>query len=137
MRTVYPLFAAQRLRGAAGLEDLATAVVKALAVDTNAYTYSPAHEFLASIPELARVATSPAVGGKTFVGGNFDCSDPVFTFLAGASTVRALVLFLDSGDPETSRLVFYSEDELGLPLVPPAAGGVRTWKLPAAGPFRL
>jgi hypothetical protein len=58
------------------LIDLSAVSVKALLVDGADYTYDASHEFLSSVPSGARIATSGALGSKTFANGVFDSADP-------------------------------------------------------------
>ena len=111
---IYPRANEQLLQG--GI-DLLTANVKVVAVDTGAYTYSAAHEFLSDIPAGARIATSPNLSGKTVTNGTFDCADFTFAAFSGP-TVEALVVFIDTGTAATSRLIAYLDQNALLPFTP-------------------
>ena len=93
--------------------------VKALLVDLGNYTYNVADDFLNDIPSLARVATSSVLTGKTINdAAEFHSNDPVFLSVAGAS-IEAIVLFIDSADESTSRLLMFQDTGVtGLPLTP-------------------
>lgn len=91
--------------------------IKAVLVDTGAYTYSAAHDFLDDIPSGARVATSGALTSKTATDGVADAADLSLVGVTGA-TVEALVLFVDTGDQSTSRLIAYIDTATGLPVTP-------------------
>lgn len=111
---IYPKAKEAILRG---LIDLSSSTVKAVLVDTGEYTYSAAHEFLTSLPALARISTT-TMGGKTVTDGVFDAADLVFTAVTGA-TCEALVLYKDTGTEGTSRLVAYFDSaSSGLPVTP-------------------
>lgn len=93
-----------------------SAVVKAALVDTGTYTFSQAHEFLTSL--TGRVGTDQTLTGKTFADGVFDADDSVFPAVSGA-TVEAIVIYVDTGTPATSRLVAYIDaGATGLPVTP-------------------
>lgn len=93
---------------------LTSAVVKVVLVDTATYTYSAAHTALSDIPSGARIATTPALTGKTFTGGTFDADDATITGVTGAS-IEAGVVYVDTGVPSTSTLLSFHD---GLTLTP-------------------
>jgi hypothetical protein len=99
--------------------DLSAVNVRAILVDTGAYTYNDAHDFLGDIPSGARIAVSGNLVGKAFGDdGSFDSDDPTFTGVSGAS-IEAIVLYFHTGTDSTSRLVMYQDTGVtGLPLTP-------------------
>ena len=102
--------------------------VKALLVDTGAYTYSAAHEFLSDIPSGARVAASANLSSKTLtVVANdvtFDCADYTITVGVSQPSCEALVYYVDTGVVGTSRLLVFDDTfSSGMPYTPPAGGG--------------
>ena len=110
-----------------------TGVVKAALVDTGTYTYSAAHQFLSDL--TGRVGTDQTLGTKTFVNGVFDAADATFPAVTGA-TVEAIVLYLDTGTPSTSRLISYVDT--GVPTLPVTPnGGDITIQWNASGIFQL
>lgn len=138
MRTVYPLFAYDRLVG--GGLDISGLPIRALAVRTTGagtvYTYSAGHQFLSSVPAAARQAVSDPLENVTHTDGNLDADDPLLTFGPAPETTSALILYVDTGVEATSQLMYYTEDEAGLPFVP-NPDQVCTWQFPADGPFQL
>lgn len=125
----------------AGL-NLDTANVKAVAVDTAAYTYSDSHEFLSDIPGGALIATSGNLASKT-IGtvttddARFDCADFTLTFAAAQPTCEALVYYVDTGAAGTSYLFKYTDTSPSLPLTPPPGGGDVAVVVSANGVFEL
>lgn len=99
--------------------DLSAVSVRAILVDTAAYTYDDAHDFLDDIPAGARIAVSGNLTGKSFGDdGSFDSDDPVFTGVSGAS-IEAIVLYVHTGTESTSRLIMHQDTGVdGLPLSP-------------------
>ena len=99
--------------------DLSAVNVRAILVDTGAYTYNDAHDFLDDIPSGARIAVSGNLAGKAFGDdGSFDSDDPTFTGVSGAS-IEAIVLYVHTGTDSTSRLILYQDAGVtGLPLTP-------------------
>ena len=115
-----------------------TDTVKWVLVDAADYTLSlSAHTFLSDIPAAARVATSPALANKTAVAGVADADDVVIAAATG-DQAEALVLFVDTGNAATSRLILYTDEGTGLPVQPNGGditiahdntAGVRIFKL--------
>ena len=106
-------------------------VIKVVLVDYALYTLDlDNHEFLSDIPAGARVATTPALTGKTRVGGVLDADDPSFGNVSGAQS-EAIVLFQDTGAPGTSRLLFVFDNAApatpGLPVSPNGGPLAITW----------
>lgn len=94
------------------------------------------HQYLSSIPAPARVATSPLLAGKTSTAGVAGASNTVFTALTGA-VVHAVVLFQDTGDPATSRLIAYNNEYPSLPFTPNGGDLTIEWDSGADRIFRL
>ena len=99
--------------------DLSAVNIRAILVDTGAYTYDDAHDFLDDIPSGARIAVSENLTGKTFGdNGSFDSDDPAFIGVSGAS-IESIVLYVHTGTDSTSRLIMYQDNGVtGLPLTP-------------------
>lgn len=99
--------------------DLSAVNVRAMLVDTGAYTYNDGHDFLDDIPSGARIAVSGNLSNKAFGDdGSFDSDDPMFTAVAGVS-IEAIVLYVHTGTDSTSRLIMYQDTGVtGLPLTP-------------------
>ena len=107
--------------------DFGTDAVKCVLVDTDSYIVSRAgDQFLADIPVLAQVSTSADLANKTIVGRIIDADDVVFTAVAGAES-EALVIFQDTGDINTSRLICYIDTGTGLPVTPNGADLTIKW----------
>jgi hypothetical protein len=115
MNAIYPKASEQMLQG--GI-DLLTDAVKLVLVDADDYTYNASHEFLSSIPAGARVATSPNLSGKTVTNGLFNASGTSFASVSG-DEAEAIVVFVDTGNESTSRLIAYLDTgHTGLPITP-------------------
>jgi hypothetical protein len=99
---------------ATGAINLGTATIK-VALVTSAYTYSSAHQFYSSVNSFV-VGTPVAISGQTVSGGGIlTVSGPVtFTAVSGSAT-SALVVFVDTGTPSTSRLIEFID---GVATVP-------------------
>lgn len=86
----------------------------AVGLVSNAYTFSANHEFLSSLGSL--VGTPQELEGKTITDGVFDADDVGFGALAPGNTVKALVIFKDTGNPSTSPLICYLDEVTGFPF---------------------
>jgi hypothetical protein len=93
-----------------------TDTVKCILVDDAFYTYSAAHQYLSDVPGAARIATSPALTGKTATDGQMDANDPVFSSVAAGGPYENLIFYIDSGVEGTSELLFFIDTATGLPV---------------------
>lgn len=110
-----------------GLIDWDTDNIKAVLVDTGAYTVDLAtHDNLDDIAAGARIATSANLGSKTVTDGVADAADVVFTAVSGAS-VEAIVIYKDTGTASTSRLIAWIDTATGLPITPNGSDITITW----------
>lgn len=104
---------AQKILG--GAINFASDTIKACLVSSS-YTFSAAHEFVSDLG--TRIGTEQTLAGKSVAGGVFDADDLDFGPLAPGSTVKAVVLYKDTGNPSTSPLWLYldSGSAVGLPF---------------------
>jgi hypothetical protein len=111
-----------------GTVNFSTDNIKALLVDTGAYTVDlTTHANLSDIPTLARIATSSNLSSKTVAGGAADAADVAFTAVVGP-TVEAIVLYKDTGSAATSRLIAYIDTGVsGLPVTPNGGDITVSW----------
>lgn len=89
------------------------------------YTYSVAHEFLSEIGGL--VGAPVALANNDITGGIFDADDLDFGALAPGNTVKALVLYKDTGAPATSPLLCYLDSVTGFPFATNGGGVSIPW----------
>ena len=110
--TTYPK-GAQKILGAA--INFAADTIKACLVSSS-YTFSTAHEFVSDLG--TRIGTDQTLAGKSVAGGVFDADDLDFGLLPPGNTVKAVVLYRDTGNPSTSPVLFYfdSGPSVGLPF---------------------
>lgn len=131
---IYPLYK-QALMQADTNVDIVTGDTKATLVDTDVYTYSAAHQFesdLSGVVGTAQSLTTKSVG----TDGSFDSDNPTWSAVSAGTTVEAIVLYIDTGTPTTSRLVAYIDtDQSGLPFS--TNGGDVTFTVAAGGWFTL
>lgn len=121
---VYPIFKQELIQGTSGTSLGGT--LKAALIDLADYTYSAAHDFWDDV-SVGVVGTPQTIGSKTYVNGLLDGADVTFTAVTG-DPCEAIVLFLDTGTPATSRLVaFLDTGVTGLPVTPNGGDITITW----------
>lgn len=92
--------------------------IKVYLIDAADYTVNLATDQFASvIAGAAKVATSGNLAGKTVTNGVADASDFSFTAVTG-DPCEALVIWQDTGNQATSRLIAYIDTATGLPVTP-------------------
>lgn len=129
---IYPKYKEALLDAAANV-DINDGTVKVALVDTGTYTYNSAHEFLTDLSGV--VGTAETIGNTTVTNGVFDGDNVTYTAVTGNS-VEALVIYIDTGNAGTSRLVAYIDTSVtGLPVTP--NGGDITINWNASGIFAL
>lgn len=122
---VYPKYL-EALLDASSNVDLNDGTVKVALVDTGTYTYSAAHDFYDDV-SAAVVGTPQTINNTTVTNGLFDGDDVTFSAVTGA-TVEALVIYIDTGTPGTSRLVAYIDTGVtGLPITPSGGDITLAW----------
>jgi len=128
---IYPKWKEALLQGSS--DSTLNGTVKVALIDTGTYTYNAVHNMLDDISGV--VGTAQTLASKTYTNGYFDAGDAVFSAVSGA-TVEALIIYIDTGTPSTSRLVAYLDTGFtGLPVTP--NGGDITVQWDAAGIFRI
>ena len=113
---IYPLYKEALLTGSSNIS-LSAGDVKIDLVDTGAYTYSAAHDFHDDVAGASIISTTANLGTKTVTSGVFDAADTSFSSVTGVSC-EALIIWIDTGTPGTSRLVAYIDTATGLPVTP-------------------
>jgi hypothetical protein len=121
--------------------NLATADIRVCLVDLADYTYSPAHEFLSSVPSGARDGHTPVALASKTVGtvaaGVFDAADTTLVGVTGDPR-EAAILFVHTGSDATARMLwFFDTGVTGLPFTPPGGGGDCTLQWNASGIFAI
>lgn len=112
---VYPKYKEAVIQASSGSSLAGT--LKAVLIDTADYTYNAAHDFYDDVSAGA-VGTPGTIGSKTYTNGLLDGADVTFTAVTG-DPCEAIILFLDTGTPSTSRLVAYLDTSVtGLPVTP-------------------
>lgn len=120
-----------------GSIDWDTNTIKVVLVDTADYTVNlTSHQFLSDVPALARVATSPALTGKTVAAGVADAADVTLTAVTG-DPCEALIIYQDTGVEATSRLIAYIDTATGLPVTPNGGDITIAWDNGANKIFKL
>ena len=130
---IYPKYKEAILQSASN-SDILNGTVKSALVDTDVYTYSATHQFYSDLSGV--VGTPQTIGAsKSVTGGVFDGADVTYTSVTGAEC-EALVIYIDTGNTGTSRLVAYIDTSVsGLPVTP--NGGDISVQWNASGIFAL
>lgn len=103
--------------------DLVNDTIKAVLVDTADYTVDLVNDAnLEDIPAGGRLATA-TLANKSVSGRVFDADNPTFSGVTG-DPGEALVLYKDTGDESTSRLIAYVD---GLSFTPDGNDIVASW----------
>jgi hypothetical protein len=79
-------------------------------------------QFLSDIASGARVGGSNSLTGKTTTNGVADADDVTFPAVSSGATVESMVIYQDTGNPSTSRLIAYV-DTLGTGAFPITPNG--------------
>lgn len=129
---LYPIWKSALLQASAN--SALTGTVKAALIDVGVYTYNVAHDFWDDAAPGV-VGTPVSIANHTYANGIFDGDDVVFTAVTGAS-VEAIIIYIDTGTPSTSRLVAYIDTGVtGLPVTPNGGNISVAWN--ASGIFQL
>ncbi len=103
-----------------------TADIRALLIDTSLYTFSAAHDFLDDVAALSRIDAAVALTGLSTTGGVFDAGD--VTFPAPTTvTAGAVILYVHTGTPGTSKLLMFIDTATGIPLTTSGADVTVRW----------
>lgn len=98
--------------------DWAANDIKVYLIDVADYTVNLATDQFANvIAGAAKVATSGNLASKTSTNGVADAADITFTSVTG-DPCEALVIWQDTGNQATSRLIAYIDTATGLPVTP-------------------
>ena len=100
--------------------------IKAVLVDSGAYTFSAAHQFISDVPSGARISSIQTLSGKTATDGACDANDLTFPSVSGAS-IEVIIIFKDTGTEATSPVLAYIDSGTGLPITPNSGDIIVTW----------
>lgn len=114
---VYPKFMEAMIGQAFSGSPSITGTLKAVLLDLADYTYNAAHDFYDDASAGA-VGTPVTLASLTFLNGLLDAADSTLSSVTGDQS-EAILLFLDTGTPSTSRLVAYLDTGItGIPVTP-------------------
>jgi hypothetical protein len=109
------LYAKGKQRTLGALVNWETSVIRAALVSTS-YTQNLTTDEFFSIISAHVLGTPQTLANKTITNGVFDADDALFSAVAAGSTCKAVVLYIDSGNPSTSALLAYIDTVTGFPL---------------------
>ena len=111
-----------------------TADIRAMLVTTG-YNFNATHEFLNIVEAFRAPGTTDIVmTGKTTTDGVFDADDVNFAAVPAGSTLRGVVLYVNTGNPATSPLLHFVGLIAGFPLASNGAEILVRW---SNGSFRI
>jgi hypothetical protein len=111
--------------------------VKAALIDTGLHdpdTTITGDEFLGDV-SAGVIATTGNLANKTVVDGVFDADNAALPDAGGGATGEEVVLYVDTGNPATSRLLALIDTATGLPLTLDGTNDTIQWH--ASGIFAL
>lgn len=88
--------------------------VKAALVDTADVSYNAAHDMYDDI-SAGVVGTPATLGSKTYTNGVFDATDVADYDANAGDSAEAIVIYIDTGTPSTSRLVAWIDSFTATP----------------------
>jgi hypothetical protein len=131
---IYPKYKAALLDASANV-DINDGTVKVALIDTADEAYNAADEFLSDVTGAGIVGTAQTIGTTTITSGLFDGDNVTFSAVTG-DPCEALIIYIDTGNSATSRLVaFIDTGVTGLPVTPNGGDITITWN--ASGIFQL
>lgn len=113
-----------------------TDTVKAVLVGAGYTPDVTADTHLADVPGGEIIATSGALSAKTETGGVAAADNTTFTAVSGADG-HFVVVYQDTGDPTTARLIALIDTAVGLPVTPGGGNIVVSWDTGPNKIFRL
>lgn len=109
--------------------------IKACLVDSASYTPdTAANQFLSDLSGV--VATSGNLASKTTTDGVADAADVTFSSVTGNQS-EFIVVYQDTGEASTSRLIALVDTATGLPVTPNGGDIVVQWDSAANKIFKL
>lgn len=111
--------------------------IKAVLVDAADYTPNMStHQFLSDIAGAGRVATSGNLANKTSTAGVADADDITISTVSG-DQFEYVVLYQDTGNAATSRLICLIDTATGLAFTPSGGDIILQWDNGANKIFKL
>lgn len=109
-----------------GTMDWLTITAKVVLIDTTHYSFNATHQYYSTISGSAIVAGPVTITTPTAVDGAAGGDNVTFSSVSGA-TVRAIIVYEDTGTPSTSRLIAYIDTATGLPITPNGGDIILQW----------
>lgn len=106
---IYPEWKEDAIQFTSG-RSLASTNVRVAFADTGTYTYAGTDEFYADLAGMnpGTRAGGQALANKTYANGTLNADDSVFTALSGATSLEAIIIYIDDGSADaTSPLFLY------------------------------
>ena len=121
-----------------GSLDWDSGTIKAVLIDEALYTVDLAnHDNLDDVPAGARVGTPQTLTGKTVTAGVADAGNITFPNVPLHDPVEAILIYQDTGNEATSRLIAYINSATGLPVTPNGGDIAVEWSNDSNRIFKL
>jgi hypothetical protein len=124
-----------------GSIDWDTDDIKVILVDKDAgagYTLDLANDtYLADVTAATIIATSGNLASKTVAAGVADAADLTFSAVGAGYTIDYLIIYQDTGNAATSRLIGCIDTATGLPYTTSGANVTVAWDNGANRIFKL
>lgn len=104
--------------------DLSSLAVKLMLVNIAGGHYVPnfsTDQFLSAIASGDRIASTAALTSVSITNGIFNAANTVFSSVPAGPAAGAFVIYVDTGNPATSPLLWYMDSYSGLPVTPNGA----------------
>lgn len=112
--------------------------IKGVMVDLGAYSADSAlHQYLSDVPGGARYGAPVTLASKTVAAGVADAADVSITGIVAAPTLEGILIYQDTGNPATSRLIALIDTATGLPVSAGATQCDISWSNGATKIFKL
>jgi len=111
--------------------------VKVSLVDSDVTAFSSAHEFYSDLVDTSNgIIATANLDNCTVVDSTLDADDVVFDSVNTAIESEALMIWIDTADANTSRLVAWLDSNIdGLPITPDGSNVAITWS--TSGIFKI
>ena len=125
----------ESLMGGAANVALDSETVKISLIDTAEEVFTSTDQFYSDVANVVAVVATETLANVSITNGVLNADDISFESVSGASA-EALLIWIDTGDANTSHLVAWMDTNIdGLPITPDGSNVDITWS--TSGIFKL
>lgn len=103
-----------------------SATIKAALVKDSYTPNLSSHQYYSDISSHV-LGTPVALASKSITGGKFDAADPTWTGLSAGEDLLGVALYIDTGTPSTSPLLWWFPSITGFPFTTTGADITPQW----------